>query len=141
MSQRTEMKRRSIDLDRKTRERLEGEFQREFFEAAVELDPCNIECLSQLGDLYTRQGEFEKGLAIDRRLVGLCPGESTFHYNLACSLALLDRNEEALDALREAIARGYDDREHLERDEDLARLRGLPEFEELVALLDEGAES
>jgi tetratricopeptide (TPR) repeat protein len=126
------IKHRTIDLDRKVRERLEGDFQREFFEAAVELDPCNIDCLIKLGDLYTRQGQFEKGLSIDRRLVGICPGEPTFHYNLACSLSLIGRLDEALSAVRDAIERGYDDWEHLERDEDLENLRKLETFDRLV---------
>jgi tetratricopeptide (TPR) repeat protein len=125
--------RRTIDLDRRVQEQIEGEFQREFFEAAIDLDPCNVECLIRLGDLYTRQGAFEKGLAIDRRLVGICPSEPTFHYNLACSLALLARLDEALEALRRAIELGYDDWEHLERDEDLANLRTLAAYESVVS--------
>ena len=127
------VRRRTIDLDRKVREQLEGDFQREFFEAAIELDPCNIDCLIKLGDLYTRQGHFEKGLSIDRRLVGICPGEPTFHYNLACSLSLIGKLDEALSSLRTAIERGYDDWEHLARDEDLEQLRKLEAFDRLVA--------
>ena len=133
MSQRTGPHRSPIELDRKTCEQLEGEFQREFFEAAIEHDPCNLECLIRLGDLYTRQGEFEKGLAIDLRLIGICPAEPTFHYNLACSYALLQKLDDSLDALRVAIERGYDDWEHLERDEDLENLRALETFRVLIA--------
>ena len=133
MSHRTGMKQRTIDLDKKIRERLEGEFQLEFFEAAVELDPCNLECLIRLGDIYTRQGMFEKGLAIDRRLIGICPKEPTFQYNLACSLSLLDRPDEAIEALRRAVDLGYDDWEHLERDEDLQKLRSRDEFQQVIA--------
>jgi len=133
MSDRSKLNPRTIDLDRQVRERLEGEFQREFFEAAVEVDPCNLECLIRLGDLYTRQGYYEKGLAIDRRLVGICPSEPTFHYNLACSHALLGRLDEALEALRRAIELGYDDWEHVERDEDLASLRKLDAYERVMA--------
>jgi tetratricopeptide (TPR) repeat protein len=133
MSHRSKMNHRTIDLDRRVQEKLEGEFQREFFEAAIEVDPCNLECLIRLGDLYTRQGFYEKGLAIDRRLVGICPSEPTFHYNLACSQALLGRLDEALEALRRAIELGYDDWEHVERDEDLACLRKLDAYERVMA--------
>ncbi len=132
MSHRSGPPKRTIDLDRKIRERLEGDFQREFFEAAIQNDPCNLECLIRLGDLYTRQGHYEKGLAIDQRLIGICPSEPTFHYNLACSLSLLSRLEESLAALRSAIERGYDDWEHLERDEDLSNLRTHDEFQLLI---------
>ncbi len=132
MSHRPRKGPRTIDLDRGVQEKLEAEFQREFFEAAIELDPCNLECLIRLGDLYTRQGFFEKGLAIDRRLVGICPNEPTFQYNLACSLALIDRLDDSLDALRKAIELGYDDWEHLERDEDLENLRKLEIFGRII---------
>ncbi len=123
----------TIDLDRKTREKLEGEFQREFFEAALENDPANLECLIRLGDLYTRQGSFQKGLEIDLRLVEICPEESTFHYNLACSYSLLSQLEEALGALETAIEQGYDEWEHLNADEDLTNLRKHPQYDALIA--------
>ena len=132
MSHRSGLPKRTIDLDREVREQLEGEFQREFFEAALQHDPCNLECLIRLGDLYTRQGEYEKGLAIDQRLVGICPTESTFHYNLACSLSLLGRLDEGIAALRTAIERGYDEWEHLANDEDLVALREHPEYRALI---------
>lgn len=141
MSERTRTNHRTIDLDRRVRERIEAEFQREFFEAAIEIDPCNLECLIRLGDLYTRQGFFEKGLAIDRRLVGLCPSEPTFHYNLACSHALLGKLEDALEALRRAIELGYDDWEHLDKDEDLAGLRRLDSYERIIAKARGGSDS
>ena len=88
---------------------------------------------ADLASWYGGQGEFEKGLAIDLRLIGICPAEPTFHYNLACSYALLEKPDDALDALRQAIERGYDDWEHLERDEDLENLRKLETFRILVA--------
>ncbi len=122
-----------IDLDRTTREKLEGEFQREFFEAALENDPANLGCLIRLGDLYTRQGFYQKGLEIDLRLVDICPKESTFHYNLACSYSLLGQLEESLEALETAIEHGYDEWEHLNADDDLANLRNHPRYEELIA--------
>ena len=121
-----------IILDALTREFLEGQFQREFYEAAVGIQPDNLECMVQLGDIYTRQGQYEKGLMIDRRLVKLCPHEPTFRYNLACTYSLLNRCHQSVDALREAIRLGYRDIEHMEGDEYLENVHDTRPFKELV---------
>ena len=70
---------------------------------------------------------------VDRRLVALLPDDPSVRYNLACSLALTGAREAALDALGEAIQRGYDDPEHLSADDDLASLRDEPRFVALLA--------
>ena len=123
---------RRISLDPVTREYLEGQFQRRFFESAIRHEPDNLECLVQLGDIYTRQGRYEKGLEIDSRLVVLCPDEPTFRYNQACSYALLNNCEESISALREAMRLGYDDLEHLREDEYLENVRETPLFKDLL---------
>jgi hypothetical protein len=89
----------------------------------------------ELGHVYTRAKRFQDGLGIDRDLVRFAPGDPTFRYNLACSLALLARASEALDALEQAVSLGYADAEHLLADEDLASLRAEPRFLEIVRAL------
>ncbi len=123
---------RLIKLDTVTRETLELEFQQRFFEAALAQEPNNLDCLVQLGDVYSRRGLHEKGLQIDSRLTQLCPDEPTFHYNLACSYSVLGRCDESMCALANAIELGYDDFDQMKRDEDLANLRSSPRFEELL---------
>ena len=91
--------------------------------------------LAELGELYTRAGEYEKGLALDRRLIELAPESPIVHYNLACSLALLDQPDGAFEALEKAVQLGYRDLAHLRRDPDLASLRTDPRFVELVKRL------
>lgn len=120
------------------RERLEtagSEFLVDFFEREVARHPDNLHAWFELGNWLTRLGRFEAGLEVDRKLTTLVPTDPTVHYNLACSLALLSRSEEALAALERSIDLGYDDPEHLLADEDLSSLRGLPRFEALVARL------
>ena len=85
-----------------------------------------------LGETYTRRGWHEKGLAVDRQLTQLKPHEPVVWYNLACSLSLLKRFDESLDALRQAIGLGYDDFEYLLKDPDLSSLRQLPKFRQLL---------
>ena len=110
-------------------------FEIEFFEELVSCDPCNEEALMILGNTYTRRGEYEKGLSIDRRLARLRPGDPTVYYNLACSYCLLRKLDEAFTALGRAISLGYRDARHMTKDPDLANLRSDPRFGTLLGRL------
>ena len=102
------------------REQLElagSEFLVDFFGREVERHPDNLHAWFELGHLFTR----------------LVPTDPTVYYNLACSLALLSRNDEALGALERSIELGYDDADYLLNDEDLVTLRQDPQFAQLVA--------
>jgi tetratricopeptide (TPR) repeat protein len=114
---------------------LGTDFLCEFLEVEVERHPENLAALGELGQLYTKTARYEKGLAIDRRLVALRPDDSTAHYNLACSLALLGQAEEALDELDRSVALGYEDLEHLLSDEDLESLRETARFRAIAQAL------
>jgi tetratricopeptide (TPR) repeat protein len=59
-------------------------------------------------------------------------------YNLACCLARLERGDEAVARLREAIEAGFADGAHMARDEDLASLRGRADFQALLDALQPG---
>lgn len=101
-------------------------------EEALRLRPDDEEALGHLAAAYTRRDRLEEGLALDLRLARLRPDDALVHYNLACSLSLTRRLDEAILALRRAIELGYSDFAHLERDEDLANLRGHPGYEEIL---------
>jgi len=116
-------------------ERAGLEFLAAFYAAETRRHPGNLEALSELGHVLTKLGRFEEGLAVDRRLVELAPESDTARYNLACSLALCGRREEALDELEHAVRLGYDDLPHLLADEDLRGLREEPRFRALVERL------
>jgi Flp pilus assembly protein TadD len=111
------------------------EFLAGFLETEIRLHPENLGARIELGHVYTRAKRYEEGLAVDRELVRRAPNDPTVRYNLACSLALLGRTEEALDALERAVALGYEDPEHLLADLDLASLRDEPRFREIVRAL------
>ena len=111
------------------------EFLAGFLETELERHPENLDAWIELGHVYTRAGRFEKGLEVDQELVRRAPQDPTARYNLACSLALLTRTEEALDSLEQAVALGYRDPEHMIADQDLASLREEPRFVELVRAL------
>lgn len=110
----------------------------DFLERLAVRLPQDDEVLKVLGDSYTRVGRFEKGLEIDRRLVTLCPDDSLVWYNLGCSLALLDKRDEALKALSHAVTLGYEDHEWMVRDDDLRSLREERAFKTLIKRIAKG---
>lgn len=104
----------------------------DFLEKVLARLPQDVDVLEALGDLYTRVGRYEDGLAIDRKLASLEPGDMTIWYNLACSLALLNERDAALKALKRAVELGYSDHEWMSRDRDLESIREDREFKRLL---------
>jgi tetratricopeptide (TPR) repeat protein len=107
-------------------------FEIEFFEEVLRKDPNHVAALVSLGELYTQSGRILEGLAVDEKLSSLFPYEPVVHYNLACSLSLLDRGDEAVAMLRKALNLGFDDFEGLQEDTDLDNIRDHPGFIELL---------
>ncbi len=115
------------------------EFQKEgedftlwFFEGIIAENPNYLDCLMYLGNAYTAGGMYEKGLQVDLKLSRLRPNDPTVYYNLACSYALLKDVDASLGALETAIALGYHDVHHIEKDKDLVLLREDDRFKRLI---------
>jgi tetratricopeptide (TPR) repeat protein len=104
----------------------------EFLENIARRLPEDIEVLRALADLYTKTGDYTEGLRIDERLSQLCSEEPLVWYNLGCSLSLVERKDDALDARSRALELGYDDYEWMKKDGDLTVLRGDPRFESML---------
>ena len=107
-------------------------FQIGFYERILGRDPKDGRVMALLAGLYTEAGRTEEGLRLDERLVALEPENATHHYNLACSLSLLGRQEEAMKRLREAFTLGYTDIDWMLEDPDLGGLREVPGFAEFL---------
>jgi tetratricopeptide (TPR) repeat protein len=107
------------------------EFEIQFFEGIAKRDPRYIEALQILGDAYTKTGQWEKGLHVDKRLAKLCPGNPLVFYNLACSYSIMGHLDQAFAALRKAVKLGYDDARWLNRDPDLKNLRADSRFDDI----------
>ena len=109
------------------------DFELIFFERLVKNNPNFIDALIPLAEAYTRKGMYEQGLKIDKKLARLKKQDPSVHYNLACSLALMDEKDEALLALKRAIKLGYNDFDHMRKDSDLKVLREDPRFKLLIS--------
>jgi len=112
-------------------------FETEMAEAAVRARPQDVEALHWLACVHAQCGRYLESLATDLEVVAREPDRADFRYDLACSYALLGRNDEALRELTKAVDLGFDDADHLREDTDLDGLRLDPRFAELLARLDD----
>jgi tetratricopeptide (TPR) repeat protein len=108
------------------------DFELDFFGGVLERAPDYVDVLRVMGHLLTLKGRYAEGLQVDKRLVGLRPNDPLAHYNLACSYALLKRNEPALKTLRRAVELGYRDFRYMREDRDLDAVRHDPRFRQLL---------
>jgi Flp pilus assembly protein TadD len=108
------------------------DFELDFFGGVLERAPDYVDVLRVMGHLLTLKGRYAEGLQVDRRLVSLRPNDPLAHYNLACSYALLKRNEQALKTLRRAVELGYRDFRYMREDRDLDSVRHDPRFRQLL---------
>lgn len=119
---------------RSTREHTRAlDVQIQFMEGVVRRDPRYVEALQLLGDNYTKRGRYSEGLGVDERLAELEPGNPLVFYNLSCSYSLLDRCEDAANALEKALSLGYRDFKWLVKDPDLKKLRAHARYKKIRA--------
>lgn len=108
------------------------QFEIEFYEGLLKKKPDFFEAMALLGDLYTRVGRYQDGLAMDEKLYRVDPQNPVILYNLACSYSLLDQIDLSFRSLKKAINCGYDDFYHIEQDSDLDNLKKDSRFQKYL---------
>jgi tetratricopeptide (TPR) repeat protein len=108
------------------------DFELDFFARILDRHPNFIDVLRVHGNNLSLKGRYADGLAVDKRLVHLRPGDPLAYYNLACSYALLKKNDLVLKTLRRAIELGYRDFRYMREDRDLDGIRQDPRFRQLL---------
>ncbi|MBN2702914.1 MAG: tetratricopeptide repeat protein [Pontiellaceae bacterium] len=107
----------------------------QFLQKVAERLTDDIEVLQALAELYTRNGKFKEGLAVDRQLCQRLPSDDLAWYNLGCSYALTNQLDEAFEALTKSVELGYGDYDWMKSDPDLLNLHKDPRFESLLSWL------
>src|SRR5262249_33428101 len=117
--------------------------------------PDTLLSMNNLASSYSDLGRHAEALklyeeTLARRKVKLGPGHpSTIRtiYDIACTHALMiatadnrtKQADTAMDWIRQAVAAGYKNVEHLKEDKDLDPLRGREDFRKLIAALEVNA--
>jgi tetratricopeptide (TPR) repeat protein len=100
---------------------------------ALELAPEDVASHNNYGNLLVAQGRWEEAIERYHRAMELAPGLPHPVYNLACVYSLQGETARALDLLAQAIAIDPVWRAEARRDPDFEPLRGMAEFDALVA--------
>lgn len=111
------------------------ELQVGFLQGLLKRDSGYIEALEELADLQMQLGRVEEVVGLDERLKALRPSDPEVRYNLACSLTLSRKFEQAAAELSSALELGFNDVHSLQSDPDLADLRAHPAFRPIRARL------
>jgi tetratricopeptide (TPR) repeat protein len=104
-------------------------------EKHLELNPDDARALYLGSVALIELGERERGLEWAGRARAANESDSLVLYNVACSYAVGDLVDEAIECLDKAIQNGFGHREWIENDSDLDALRGDPRFQALLKRL------
>jgi tetratricopeptide (TPR) repeat protein len=100
----------------------------------LELVPEDVRARILLASNLAALGEGDEAVRHLQTAVALRPNDGNTLYNAACTLGILKRKPEALDALKKAIKAGYGNLNWAARDSDLDCLHDDPEFRQLVGI-------
>src|SRR5215218_7768042 len=108
------------------------DFELDFFSAVINRRPEYVEALKALAKNLALSRRHQDGLRVDIQITRLRPTDCLARYNLACSLALNHRRDDALSELRKAVELGYRDFPFMKQDRDLDAIRKDPRFRALM---------
>lgn len=83
-------------------------------------------------------GENARALEWAERALSMDPEEAAVLYNVACTYAVLNETDKALNCLEKAFRLGFGHKEWIEKDPDFSSVRDHPRFKRLMRCLDAG---
>ena len=113
-------------------EQSQLDFELDFYGKILERCADFADALRAHGNNLTLKGRYADGLDIDKKLISLRPSDPLAYYNLACSYALLKKNDLSIKTLSRAIELGYRDFRYIREDRDLDAVRSDPRFRQLL---------
>jgi len=105
---------------------------RRLYQKALKVDPGHVEALNNLGVIYIHDRDFPAARDSFEKAIRLRPGYVDPYYNLACVYALKDEIPQSLAYLKKAGTVSKSALIWARSDADLERLRGLPEFQDVI---------
>ena len=99
----------------------------------IALNPDDPRAATMRAVSHCRLGEQSEGIRWAERALVIDPEDAGVLYNVACLYALEGLRDRAIDALEEALRRGFGNLEWISRDPDLDALHGDPRFQALMA--------
>lgn len=101
-------------------------------EKHLDFHPCDARALYFGANALAQLGNKSRCLEWLARAMEAEPEEPQVLYNVACVYALLGERGPAIDCLEKSVTHGWEQREWMAHDPDLASLHGEPRFEALI---------
>ena len=99
---------------------------------AIELDPEFGRAYAIRGTGCYKLGEHQLAIKDYEKAIELNPERARSYYNLACCYSLQGDKDKAIEYLRQAIEKGYNNFERMKKDTDLDNIRNDPRFIKLI---------
>jgi serine/threonine protein kinase/tetratricopeptide (TPR) repeat protein len=97
----------------------------------LELNPDDPRACILGAGAHARVGDAERSAFFAGRAIAADPDDPMLLYNVACTYAVLNRIDDALNALEQAVDRGFGDKGWMENDSDLDSLHGNQRYNAL----------
>jgi len=104
----------------------------DYYKKAISLQPEFPEALYELAKLYIAHKKHEKALALYQKMIVFLPDNPAVYYNIACIYARQNKTEESVAWLQKAVAKGFDDWNHIKTDRDLENIRDSLHFQQFL---------
>ena len=92
--------------------------------------------VTQEGSGYLQKGDFHRASLFFEIALRAGNEHPNLIYNLACVYSLAGNKKKALDYLRQAVKKGFNNRELIKKDTDLDLIRNEKEFKEIIQLIE-----
>jgi len=97
----------------------------------LQVNPRSADVMGDLALYYAKKGDSKNALQYIRQARAITPADLQLLYSEAQINAITGHSQEAMQALREALQKGYSS-EEAQRDPELDKLKSLPEFSRLI---------
>jgi tetratricopeptide (TPR) repeat protein len=104
----------------------------EHYQKVLVIEPRSPMGLEKLARSFKRMKKYQKALFFYNEILKVLPGNPAVYYNIACVYALQNQVEDAIWWLKKAVAKGFDDWNHIKTDIDLVYIRGSSQYKEFV---------
>lgn len=102
------------------------------FKKAVEIDSAYVNAYFNLGVAYLNNEQYEESVTELKKAISFIPDAPDTYYYLACAYSLAKQDSLGLEALENALMKGYKYQNNLTMDPDLERLRTFRVFHDLM---------
>ena len=111
-----------------------GEYRKAIieFQKSLKIKPDFMMALDNMATLYVLTMEYNSAIAQFDKMLLLQPENNTIYYNKSCVYAKLGKKEKAIQFLKKAIEKGFNDWQYLKSDEDLENIRGTHFYKQLI---------